>query len=143
MVPVLVVNASTKAVMIPCWTAVGELEPVAVVHHMRQAKDINFYKRDLPEHLENLVMEAQDLSGEERTQLQELLCTYQESFPIPGSPITGRADAVLHEIDTGSAKPIRNNPDTGKYPSGNEMAQVRAKKHYRPLFADHTSILEQ
>ena len=30
-------------------------------------------------------------------------------FPAPGSPITGWTDAVVHEIDTGSTRPIRCN----------------------------------
>ena len=32
------------------------------------------------------------------------------TFPAPGSPITGRTEAVMHEIDTGSTRPIRCNP---------------------------------
>ena len=32
------------------------------------------------------------------------------TFPALGTPITGRTEAVVHEIDTGSTRPIRCNP---------------------------------
>ena len=31
-------------------------------------------------------------------------------LPAPGTPITGRTEAVMHDIDTGSTRPIRCNP---------------------------------
>ena len=39
-----------------------------------------------------------------------LLAKHVHMFPAPGTPITGRTDAVVHEIDTGSTRPIRCNP---------------------------------
>ena len=32
------------------------------------------------------------------------------TFPAPGTPITGRTEAVVHDIDTGSTRQIRCNP---------------------------------
>ena len=32
------------------------------------------------------------------------------TFPAPGTPITDRTEAVVHDIDTGSTRPIRSNP---------------------------------
>ena len=40
----------------------------------------------------------------------DLLAKHINTFPAPGTPITGRTDAVVHEIDTGSTRPIRCNP---------------------------------
>ena len=40
-----------------------------------------------------------------------LLAKHIHTFPAPGSPITGHTtEMVVHEIDTGSARPIRCNP---------------------------------
>ena len=40
----------------------------------------------------------------------DLLAKHINTFPAPGTPITGRTEAVVHEIDTGSTRPIRCNP---------------------------------
>ena len=39
-----------------------------------------------------------------------LLAKHIHTFPAPGTPITGRMEAVVHDIDTGSTRPIRCNP---------------------------------
>ena len=39
-----------------------------------------------------------------------LLAKHIHTFPAPGTPITGRTEAVVHDIDTGSTRPIRCNP---------------------------------
>ena len=39
-----------------------------------------------------------------------LLAKHIHTFPAPGTPITGLTDAVEHDIDTGSTRPIRCNP---------------------------------
>ena len=39
-----------------------------------------------------------------------LLAKHIHTFPAPGTPITGRTDAVENDIDTGSTRPIRCNP---------------------------------
>ena len=40
----------------------------------------------------------------------DLLAKHIHTFPAPGTSITGRTEAVVHEIDTGSTRPIRCNP---------------------------------
>ena len=40
----------------------------------------------------------------------DLLAKHIHTFPAPGTPITGRAEAVVQEIDTGSTRSIRCNP---------------------------------
>ena len=39
-----------------------------------------------------------------------LLAKHIHTFPAPGTPITCRTEAVVHDIDTGSTRPIRCNP---------------------------------
>ena len=40
----------------------------------------------------------------------DLLAKHVRTFLAPGTPITGRVEAVVHEIDTGSTRPMRCNP---------------------------------
>ena len=63
----------------------------------------------LPPHLINVLDAASELTRDQRTRAAALLAKHVNTFPAPGSPITGRTDAVVHEIDTGSTRPIRCN----------------------------------
>ena len=53
---------------------------------------------------------ASDLTSDQPARAADLLAKHINTFPAPGTPITGRTDAVVHEIDTGSTRPIRCNP---------------------------------
>ena len=53
---------------------------------------------------------ATELTEDQRAHAAALLAKHVNTFPAPGSPITGRTDAVVHEIDTGSTRPIQYNP---------------------------------
>ena len=64
----------------------------------------------LPPHLVSVLDTASELTSDQRARAANLLAKHVHTFPGPGSPITGRTDAVVHEIDTGSTRPIRCNP---------------------------------
>ena len=53
---------------------------------------------------------ATELTPNQRARAAHLLAKHVKTFPAPGTPITGRTDAVMHDIDTGSTRPIRCNP---------------------------------
>ena len=53
---------------------------------------------------------ASELTSDQRACAATLLAKHVHTFPAPGSPITGRTGAVVHDIDTGSTRPIRCNP---------------------------------
>ena len=53
---------------------------------------------------------ASELTSDQRACAATLLAKHVHTFPAPGSPITGRTDAVVHEIDTRPTRPIRCNP---------------------------------
>ena len=64
----------------------------------------------LPPHLISVLDAASELTRDQRARATALLAKHVNTFPAPGSPITGRTDAVVHEIDTGSTRSIRCNP---------------------------------
>ena len=51
-----------------------------------------------------------ELTANQRARAATLLAKHVKTFPAPGTPITGRTEAVFHDIDTGSTRPIRCNP---------------------------------
>ena len=61
----------------------------------------------LPPHLISVLDAVTELTEDQRARAAALLAKHVNTFPAPGSPITGQTDAVVHEIDTGS---IRCNP---------------------------------
>ena len=64
----------------------------------------------VPPHLVSVLDTARELTSDQRARAATLLAKHVHTFPAPGSPITGRTEAVVHEIDTGSTRPIRCNP---------------------------------
>ena len=64
----------------------------------------------LPPHLIDVLDAASELTSDQRARAANLLAKHIHTFPAPGTPITGRTEAVVHDIDTGSTRPIRCNP---------------------------------
>ena len=63
----------------------------------------------LPLHLEDIVLGSHPSLGVEgRAALTDLLYKYNHVFPAPvtGDPVTGRTEAVQHEIETNGAQPV-------------------------------------
>ena len=59
-----------------------------------------------PDHVSEMLV-SDDLTPDQRLRAQRMLARFSSVFPIPGEPITGHTDAVLHDIDTGDTQPIR------------------------------------
>ena len=68
----------------------------------------------LPDHLQGLLDQtSHDLDDSQRGQLASTLLQFVDLFPVPGSALTGRTDAVKHTIDTGNSTsiPLYSSPD--------------------------------
>ena len=61
---------------------------------------------ELPNHLQNLILDSDLSEKEDKEHLRKLLKDYQDVFAIPGEEL-GRTHVVEHGIDTGTASPIR------------------------------------
>ena len=61
-------------------------------------------------HLVDVLDTASELTSDQHARAATLLAKHVHTFPAPGTPITGRTDEVVHEIDTGSTRPIHCNP---------------------------------
>ena len=102
------VNTTAKPQLIPSGTCLDNLQPVDVIDEPESA--------DAPasadKALDTEVMSAllgklpADMTSEQRKQVQELLCRYDDVFSR-GAFDMGRTSLVEHTIDTGSQRPIR------------------------------------
>ena len=105
---VRMVNTTAEPQTIPGGTCLGNLQPVDVVEEPVQphasasddqapsADTLNCLMDKLPD----------DMSGDQRQQVQELLCRYDDVFSR-GTYDMGGTSLVEHTIDTGSQRPIR------------------------------------
>ena len=120
-IPILIYNSdpcTTKStdctcnpVIIPGHTRIARVEEIQAIQHIGTRET----ERDagecaLPPHLIVVLDAATDLTSDQRARAGDLLAKHIKTFPAPGTPITGRTEAVMHEIDTGSTRPIRCNP---------------------------------
>ena len=53
----------------------------------------------LPPHLVDVLDAATELTPNQRARAAHLLAKHVKTFPAPGTPITGRTDAVMHDIE--------------------------------------------
>ena len=71
-----------------------------------QQKGVDPEATEVPRHIIDMLPED-ELTSDQRERATSLLGNYAAQFRAPGEPITGRTDAVLHDIDTGDNKPIQ------------------------------------
>ena len=120
-IPILIYNSdscSTKSpyctcnpVIIPGHTRIARVEEIQAIQHIgTQETERGAGERTLPPHLIDVLAAATDLTSYQRARAADLLAKHIKTFPAPGTPITGRTEAVMHEIDTGSTRPICCNP---------------------------------
>ena len=120
-VPILVYNSDPCAqetkhcgcnpVTIPARTCIARVEEIQAIQKIGTRTTENSEGEDaLPPHLVSVLDTASELTNDQRARAATLLAKHVHTFPAPGSPITGRTEAVVHEIDTGSTRPIRCNP---------------------------------
>ncbi|HSN22635.1 MAG TPA: reverse transcriptase domain-containing protein, partial [Methylomicrobium sp.] len=119
-VPVRAVNLSSEPVTIKKGTLVAELHPVVVVHDDDQggtalkspgpqtrAKVVNHCEDQELDFIEKLTQDVHDSVPESTTiALRELLTRYADVFSTSENDL-GCTHLATHSIDTGSAKPIR------------------------------------
>ena len=120
-VPILLYNSDPCAcetkhcgcnpVTIPARTRISRVEEIQAIQNIGTRTTENSEGEDaLPPHLVSVLDTATELTSDQRVCAATLLAKHVNPFPSPGSPITGRTEAVVHEIDTGSTRPIRCNP---------------------------------
>ena len=117
-VPILLYNSDpcTRAtkhcrcnpVTIPARTRIVRVEEIQAIQKIGPRVTERSEGEDaLPPHLISVLDAASELSRDQRARAAALLAKHVNTFPAPGSPIAGRT--VVHEIDTGSTRPIRCN----------------------------------
>ena len=104
-------DCTCNPVIIPGRTRIARVEEIQAIQHIgtRETKR-SAGERALPPHLIDVLDAASDLMSDQRARAADFLAKHINTFPAPGTPITGRTEAVMHDIDTGSTRPIRCNP---------------------------------
>ena len=109
---VLMVNPNAEVVVLPSFTCIGKLVPVAAISvALADPGSPKDGPAALPEYLEEIVAGSHPLLGDAGRQLLwGLLFRYRHLFPAAGEPVTGRTTSVQHEIITTDARPVRSGP---------------------------------
>ena len=98
-------------VIVPAHTRIARVEEIQAIQHIG-SRDAETHMEEgaLPPHLIDVLDAATELTPIQRARSATLLAKHVKTFPAPGTPITGCTEAVMHDIDTGSTRPIRCNP---------------------------------
>ena len=110
-IPVRVANLSGEPRKVCSGTEVASCEPVESVLHQQPEFGLESQETgDLPNHLKDLYTRSAEGLGEgQQRQLLELVCEFQDIFSR-GPQDLGRTGLAKHEIDTGTAAPVRQPP---------------------------------
>ena len=104
-------DCTCNPVIIPGHTRIARVEEIQAIQHIgTRETERGAGECALPPHLIDVLDAASDLTSDQRARAADLLAKHINTFPAPGTPITGHMKAVMHEIDTGSTRPIRCNP---------------------------------
>ena len=120
-IPILIYNSdpctmkpadcTCNPVLVPAHTRIAHVEEIQAIQHIGSREtEIHTEEGALPPHLIDVLDAATELTTNQRVRAATLLAKHVKTFPAPGTPITGRTEAVMHDIDTGSTRPIRCNP---------------------------------
>ena len=120
-IPVLIYNSdpctaksadcTCNPVIIPGHTRIARVEEIQAIQCIGSREtQRGAGECALPPHLTDVLDAATELTSDQRARAADLLAKHVNTFPAPGTPITGRTEAVMHDIDTGSTRPIRCNP---------------------------------
>ena len=97
--------------IIPAHTRIARVEEIQAIQYIGSREtEMNAEEGALPPHLIDVLDVATKLTSNQRAHAAALLAKHVNTFPALGTPITGRTEAVMHDIDTGSTRPIRCNP---------------------------------
>ena len=98
-------DCKCNPVIIPARTRIARVEEIQATQNIgTRETERSAGECILPPHLLDVLDAASELTSD------NLLAKHMHRFPAPGTPITGRTEAVVHDIDTGSTRPIRCNP---------------------------------
>ena len=104
-------DCTCKPVIIPGHTRIACVEEIQAIQHIgTQETKRGVGECALPPHLIDVLDAATHLTSDQRARAADLLAKHINTYPAPGTPITGRTEAVMHEIDTGSTRSIHCNP---------------------------------
>ena len=82
---------------IPARTRITRVEELQAIQNIgTQTTESNEGEEALPPHLVSVLDTASELTSDQRARAATLLAKHVNTFPTPGSPITGRTDAVVH-----------------------------------------------
>ena len=120
-IPILIYNSdpctrqtdicTCNPVIVPARTRIARVEEIQAIQHIGSRETESHSEEGaLPPHLIDVLDAATELTANQRARAAHLLTKHIKTFPAPGTPITGRTEAVMHDIDTGSTRPIRCNP---------------------------------
>ena len=120
-IPILIYNSdpctmkpadcTCNPVIVPAHTRIARMEEIQAIQHIGSREtETHTEEGALPPHLIDVLDAATELTTNQRARAATLLAKHVKTFPAPGTPITGRTEAVMHDIDTGSTRPIRCNP---------------------------------
>ena len=120
-IPILIYNSdpctrqtdicTCNPVILPAHTRIARVEEIQAIQHIGSREtETQSEEGALPPHLIDVLDAATELTANQRARAAHLLTKHIKTFPAPGTPITGRTEAVMHDIDTGSTRPIRCNP---------------------------------
>ena len=120
-IPILIYNSdpctmqpadcTCNPVIVPAHTRIARVEEIQAIQHIGSREmETHTGEGALPPHLIDVLDAATELTSIQRARAATLLAKHVNTFPAPGTPITGRTEAVMHDIDTGSTRPIRCNP---------------------------------
>ncbi|KAK3105891.1 hypothetical protein FSP39_008017 [Pinctada imbricata] len=102
-----IVNLSEREAKVSKDTAIGVVSAVQEVCQDRTLQGKTTENKELPEHLKVLTENLSDkLSDTQKQEVANLLINFQDVFKHPDGKL-GQTDQVMHEIDTGDAKPIK------------------------------------
>ena len=104
-------DCTCNPVIVPVHTQIARVEEIQAIQHIgSRGTETHTEEGALPRHLIDVLDAATELTSNQRARAATLLAKHIHTFPAPGTPITGRTEAVMHDIDTGSTRPIRCNP---------------------------------
>ena len=119
-----VINLNNKEVKLNADSIIGTVHEVeSVVSNKNQDREVCI-QSEIPEHLKILVENlSPKLSQEQVVEIHKFIIEFQDVFVGPD----GKFDKILHEIDTGNAKPIKQ-PPRRVFPKQKEIIETELKK---------------
>ena len=100
-------DCKCNPVIIPARTRIARVEEIQAIQNIGTRET----ERSAGECISTSTCSTQRaISRATSARTADLLAKHIHTFPAPGTPITGRTEAVVHEIDTGYTRPIRCNP---------------------------------